>query len=871
MLKASEDDKGGLPEKWAARLDRLIEPRVIGPIVGAAMVIVAIVVLHEVSGHLHLDDIETAIAQTSVKAIAAAIAFTAVSFTAMSLYDVLAIARVAPGRVPKPLAAFAGLVGYGFSQAIGFHVFVGGPIRYRIYQSAGLDAADVGRVVGISTITFVAGLAGIVGICLLFDPVGIPALNTISPAAGRLLGLLILAVIAGSIAWLGRGNRELRILGWRFPLPGARNALAQLVVGIVDVGAAGAALYVLLPPDLAPGFAVFSLIFVSAIIAGVISHAPGGLGVLEATVLIGLGAGTRADAVASLVVFRLIYYILPLALAATALAVFEVRRARGPVAAVTGITRAVTRRVVPPVAATAVFLGGLVLLLSGNLPALDERTDVLSDILPLPFAEASHLLASVIGLVLVVIARGLYRRVALARIAAVTLLLLGAAFSLLKGLDWEEAVILTVIAGLLTLYRKAFYRRGDWRAFRPNPTWLGLIVIVLASFTMVGLLAYRNVEYQSHLWWEFAWDGDAPRFLRATLALLIVAAGIAVDALINRPAQPRITGKIPVPAQVRRLLAACPGTQPCVALLGDKLFLLSTSERAFLMYAVQGRSWITMGDPVGDPDSCRALVWRFAEAADRAGARAVFYAVQPEALANYIDLGLAILKIGEIARVDLKTFTLDGKSRKDFRYAYNRAGAEGITFSVLPREEVPGALPELRAVSDDWLKHKGGREKGFSLGNFDDGYMSEFDCALLKKGEEIVAFANIWRSGDGEEISVDLMRYRSGVSKALMDALFVHLMFYGREQGYRWFNLGAAPLAGLADHPLASTWSRVGTFIYRRGEEFYNFEGLRAFKQKFDPVWTPQYIACPGGLAMPQVLLDVTSLISGNPIGIIRK
>ena len=115
------------------------------------------------------------------------------------------------------------------------------------------------------------------------------------------------------------------------------------------------------------------------------------------------------------------------------------------------------------------------------------------------------------------------------------------------------------------------------------------------------------------------------------------------------------------------------------------------------------------------------------------------------------------------------------------------------------------------------------------------------------------------------------MRYRPGVSQVLMDALFARILLYGKAENYRWFNLGAAPLAGLADHPLASTWNRLGAFIYRRGEEFYNFEGLRAFKQKFDPVWTPQYMACPTGLRCRKCCLTSTNLISGNPIRILRK
>lgn len=849
---------------------RVFEPRVLGPIIGAVAIAAAFVVIHEASGKLHLHQIGRAIASATFADIAPALAFTAISFIAMSFYDVLAVRRAAPGRVPTSLAIFAGLVGYGISNAVGFHVFVGGPVRYRIYQVAGLDAADVGRIVGISFLTFSAGIVGTVGLALLFDPVGLPALNALSPAADRMLGAAILLALAAGIAWLARRSRQLSILGWRFPLPSAPSALAQLAIGAIDIGAAAAALYCLLPTDVVPGFTVFVLIFVAAIVATVVSHAPGGLGVLEATVVLGLGVGARPDVVAALVIFRAIYYLLPLALAALGLLAFEAWRARSAVSAVAGTTFLVTRRVVPPLMATLVFFGGIVLLVSGNVPSLDARAGFLSRVLPLPFAEASHLLASLSGLLLVILARGLYKRIALARIAAIVVLLAGAAFSFLKGLDWEEAAILSLMAGILALYGNAFYRRGDWRAFRPNPTWIALMAIVLMCATLVGLFAYRHVEYQSDLWWEFSWDGDAQRFLRATLALAIVAAGIAVDALINKPGQP-VTARQATPEAVRRILKTSSGTQPFVALLGDKSFMISDCGKAFLMYAVSGRSWITMGDPVGDPQAGRGLIWRFAEVADRAGARPVFYAIQPEFLTAYLDMNLAILKIGEVARVALPDFSLAGAARANLRHADNRAAREGITFSVVPRAEVPAVMPQLRAVSDAWLDGKHSREKGFSIGYFDAAYLNEFDCAVLKKDGEIVAFANLWRSGDRDELSIDLMRYRPGVSKVLMEALFARLLLYGRAEGYRWFNLGAAPLSGLSDHPLASTWNRVGTFIYKRGEEFYNFDGLRAFKQKFEPVWTPQYLACRGGLALPQALLDVTSLISGSPIGIFKR
>ncbi|OWJ75215.1 MULTISPECIES: bifunctional lysylphosphatidylglycerol flippase/synthetase MprF [Haematobacter] len=851
---------------------RLLEPRVAGPLIGAVIAVIATVVIYKISDELRLDDIKAAITGTPRIALAEALGFTVLSFCALGLYDVLASRRVAPDRVPVRLAAFAGAVAYAISNAIGFHVVVGSSIRYRIYQAAGLDASDVGRIVGISFLSFTAGIGAVIGLALLLDPDGIPFLQIVSPMADRVIGGVIVAAILAALLWLSRNPREVMLFNWRLPLPSARNATAQILVAAADIAAAAAALYVLLPGDVTQGYAMFLILFVVALVIGTVSHAPGGLGVFEATVLLGLGAGNRPDVVAALVLFRVIYYFLPLAIAGIAFLGFEGYRARHAVRAVAGRVSPVVQRIVPPLAGTATLVGGCILLLSGNVPALADRVGLLSGLIPLPFAEASHLMASVAGLFLIVISRGLFRRIARARLLALCLLCAGAVFSLAKGLDWEEASGLLAAALLLAMFPGAFYRRGRMRSFRLTPTWLALLIVIIAFFTLIGLLAYRHVDYENNLWWSFDWDGDASRFLRATLALVIITGALTIDSWLNRPTGRQVSGPVEIPDAVRRILKTTSATQPNVALLGDKSFMVSADETAFLMYGEQGNSWIALGDPVGDAEAGRRLIWRFAEAADRNGMRAIHYSVTPEWLAVYLELGLALLKTGEVARVDLHSFSLEGPSRQDFRYADKRATREGLEFSVIPAAEVPAALEDLRGVSDAWLETKHGAEKGFSLGRFDDDYIKEFDIAVLRKEGAIVAFANLWRSGDNlNELSIDLMRYRPGVSKVIMDALFARLLLYGKAEGYRWFNLGAAPLAGLADHPLASTWNRLGTFIYRRGDEFYNFEGLRAFKQKFGPVWTSQYLACPGGFAMPQALMDVTALISGNPIRVLKR
>ncbi len=308
-----------------------------------------------------------------------------------------------------------------------------------------------------------------------------------------------------------------------------------------------------------------------------------------------------------------------------------------------------------------------------------------------------------------------------------------------------------------------------------------------------------------------------------------------------------------------------------LALLGDKSLLFSETGAAFLMYGVEGRSWISMGDPVGDDAEKQDLIWKFRELCDMHAGWTVFYEVQRRNLHLYLDLGLTLMKIGEEARVNLETFALEDKSCKWMRKTQRYVENQGCTFEIVSVESVPAILPELRAISDSWLNDKKTREKSFSLGFFAEDYVRRFPIAVVRKGGTIAAFANIWTTGAKEELSVDLMRQVEGATNGVMDYMFVNIILWGREQGYRWFNLGMAPLSGLENRHLGPLWHRVGALAYRFGENFYNFQGLRQYKEKFDPTWEPTYLASPGGLALPRILTNLSALISGGLRGVVTK
>ena len=282
------------------------------------------------------------------------------------------------------------------------------------------------------------------------------------------------------------------------------------------------------------------------------------------------------------------------------------------------------------------------------------------------------------------------------------------------------------------------------------------------------------------------------------------------------------------------------------------------------MYQIAGHSWIALGDPVGSKQGAEELVWRLREISDHHGGQTVFYQVGPERLALYVDLGLAALKIGEEARVPLEEFSLEGAERAELRQSHRRAQRDGASFEVVPPEGIEPLLPALQRISSAWLASKSTGEKRFSMGAFSAQYLRQFPLAVVRRAGAPAAFTNLWTTGTRAELSVDLMRFGPEAPRSAMDYLFVELMLWGRAAGYRSFNLGMAPLSGLEAHPLAPAWHRVGNFIFRHGEHFYNFEGLRRYKAKFAPSWEPRYLVARGGIALPRVLVDVSVLIAGG-------
>jgi phosphatidylglycerol lysyltransferase len=750
-------------------------------------------------------------------------------------------------------------------------VLSGGAVRFRLYSAAGLSATEITTQIGMVGLTFGLGVGFVIGLVMALAPPEAAELLNLPEEFVRLTGLWLLAALLAYGVW-GMVRREpLRLRGWQLAVPGPMTTLLQLLFAVVDIACAAAVLYTLLPTEVAVSYPHLLSVYALAVVAGIVSHVPAGLGVFESALLLALPAAPRDALLGAVLAYRALYYLLPLGLAALLAAAQELRLQRGPIGR--GLVRVgdLVGRISPQLLAVLAFVAGAVLVFSGATPALTERLELLDGFLPLALLELSHMVGSLAGLGLMLLAHGLYRRVSAAYHLAFWLLLVAIVASLGKGLDYEEAIIAALTLAALHAGKGAFYRRASLLTQSMTPGWIALVVMAVAGSLWLGLFAYRHVDYAHELWWQFALESGAPRFLRATLLLVLAGTGYAILRLLQAPPpEPQLPGE----AELERAAAIVhqsPHSDAALALVGDKRLLFSTAGNGFVMYQVRGRSWIAMGDPIGAEATREALAWQFRELCDRQGGRCIFYGVDTENLPLYVDMGLALLKLGEEAIVPLEGFTLQGGSRAELRQTHRRAQRDGATFEVIEPARVVALMPQLRAISDQWLQTRHTREKGFALGRFQPKYLAQCHCALVRVKGELVAFANLWTSDGHSELSIDLMRHVAGAPRGTMDYLFAELFLWGAAQGFRVFNLGMAPLSGLEVHPLAPLWHRLGTLVFRHGEHFYNFEGLRAYKQKFHPQWRPKYLAAPRGLGLPSVLLDVAALISGGLKGLVAR
>ncbi|HTQ98613.1 MAG TPA: bifunctional lysylphosphatidylglycerol flippase/synthetase MprF, partial [Candidatus Acidoferrum sp.] len=651
----------------------------------------------------------------------------------------------------------------------------------------------------------------------------------------------------------------------RIRLPSPKQGLGFLAAGALDMGLSALVLWLLLPAG-SIAYGPFAAIYTFAIAMGLVSQIPGGVGVFEAIILSAIGGKIDSASIAgALVLYRLTYYVLPLLVATGLVVWYEL---------LNNLLKPLHRVFIglaPNLLGMTAMLVGALLVFSGATPTTPEAEQTLQTGVPLFLVEASHFLGSIAGLALLLVTRGLVHRQNGAWLIAFISALIGALLALPKGVAVLELNISLLLCVYLWMSRHLFTRHsmlmngtlsGHW--------WLYLIAILSCSLWLL-FFAYQDVDYSDQLWWEFAFDAHAPRSLRSMLAVILLTMVIGIWQLLR---EPDVAEQPPDADAIARAVGIAMAQDNPDALLvgmGDKSLLFSENGSAFIQYRKAGRSWIALFDPVGPAEEHADLILDFVDRAESHGGRVAFYEVRPHSLPLYLDAGMKTWKVGECAIIDLPNFDLEGPERYKLRQALKRGERDGLEFRIISPQDLDALFPKLQRVSDDWLDAHNVREKTFSLGHFDRDYISRQPVAVVTLDGAVQAFATLQATGGKHEISLDLMRYVSAAPKSCMDFLFCKLLLTFKDQGYQRLSLGMAPMSGMPQHRLANRWHRLAQFIYTHGERFYNFQGLRAFKQKFNPEWEARYLVTTPGYLPIVALKDIAVLVSGGFKGVISK
>jgi phosphatidylglycerol lysyltransferase len=835
--------------------------RLLRPLIILAVFLGAVWLLYRELRGCSLREIRQSLGQIPVEHLWMSLLLTAGNYLLLIGYDFLAV-RALGRSLSLPRTSLVSFAGFVISYNIG--ALLGGTsVRYRLYSAWGFSALEIVRLVFMLAVTFWLGLCALAGVVFLVQPFPIPGhlhmpFQTVQPVGWILLGITAVYLLAVALR-----TEPIRFRGMEIQLPSFRMTTAQMAVSAADLIVAAGCLYVLLPANEPLGFWQFLGVYLFGWVAVVFSHVPGGVGVFEAVMLtLAAPEGGKEAMAASLLAFRAIYYLLPLLAAALLFGAYEIALRKTAMRRMWGGLARWLGTVAPTLLSIGTLLAGAVLLLSTAVPIPPRRLRTLEQTVPLLVTELSHLVSGLLAAALLILSSGVYRRLNSAYWMTIAALTAGMILAVPKGLVFEEAILLGVILAALVGCRDEFYRQGTLVHEPAAPGWISAVVFAVGCAMLLGAFAHKHVEYTPDAWWTIAQRGDASRFLRAMAGAMIVLFVFVVRKWIS-PAEPGPAAPDDSDlAAAGAVVAREPRPWANLAFLGDKFFLFNEARTAFVMYAVHGRSWVAMGDPVGPAECARELVWQFRALCERFGGRPVVYQASPECSPIYLDQGLTLLKIGEEAHVKLADFSLQTGSRTGLLSPYLNCQSESCDCSVVMPDEVDLKWPQLQTVSDAWLTEHSATEKSFAVGAFEESYVERSTCLVVRHKARLVALANLWPGAGREECAVDLIRHLPDAPAGILEYLIIESILWAKNEGYRWFSLGLAPAADVEDRPLAPLWTRAMGMVFPHGDHFHSCAELRAFKQRFDPVWLPRYLASPGGLTLPRVLSDVTSLIA---------
>ncbi len=529
------------------------------------------------------------------------------------------------------------------------------------------------------------------------------------------------------------------------------------------------------------------------------------------------------------------------------------------------------------IAVLTAVMGGINFL-SGIMPSMQYRLRLLEQYLPFSVTRGGHLTSALAGFALFLLSVSLWRRKQVGWLLTIIILIISVFVHLFKGLDYEEATLAALLAGLLIYLRPYFHARSDAPSMQQG---LQVLVAALLFTLLYGVIGFyfldRHFRVSFGLWSairqtivmfvQFYDPGLQPitgfgRYFADSIYAVGAATLGYASVMLLRP----VLNRRPMSEEERQRaweIVRAHGQTALAryAVLDDKKFYFGANE-TLVSYVVENRVALVLGDPIGISGNFSSTISSFKSFCASNDWLIAFYQVVPNHLNEYKSAGFDYLLLGQEAIVDVSTFTLEGSENKTLRNGYNKLIRNGYHYDVVQPPFSPRMLQELNTISNEWLSSRGASEMKFSLGWFDESYLNTCPVLLVRDREGFIeAFANIVTEFQNNGVAVDLMRHRAHVESGLMDFLFVSLFMWAKEQKFAAFNLGLSALSGVGELSEDPLIERALHYIYQNVNRIYHFRGLHTFKDKFHPTWSPRYLVYPGAANLPAVSI---SLLNAN-------
>ncbi|MEH7093279.1 bifunctional lysylphosphatidylglycerol flippase/synthetase MprF [Neobacillus vireti] len=821
------------------------------------LLIFAIIEMKKFTGNINTHLLKSEIHHLNIWLLLLIFVVTFAAVLPMVLYDVILV-RILKTEVSKRELVEQSFIANSFSNLIGFGGLIGAMLRTYFFHKLEGDKRKLLGVIATVSLFYLTGisfLSWIITINYRKFPLFVDTKWLYFAVLGVSLYLPVFIVI--HMVKSGKDSQYKLTL---------KDTVGLVIVSVIEWFAVFTAIFVL-TKILGIQISLLDLfpIYIVAACAGIISMIPGGLGSFDLVFLWGMQDLHIPDekVLILLLFYRIGYYFIPFLISL----VFFVRLYwqrwnqlwnNLPKAIVQGLSHVILTMLV--------FLSGLILLLSASVPGIMSRLRIAQELLSFPIINVSHQLSVAAGFLLLGLSRGIEYSVKRTYDLTMLALILAALFSIFKGIDYEEAAFLIIVALLLRMSKGQFYRESYVLTWGKTIFDVTIVLIVTSMYIVIGYFNLPNAKITiPKKFIPYVIVDYRDLFSSAIIGLIIALSILFIGYLISLPKKWNLERSIDHEQEIINHLSAYPGkVLSHLIFLHDKFIFWNSKRNVLISFQKYADKLIILGDPVGEKHDFSGAIEEFQEVADLHGYTPVFYQVSDDMLPYLHGHGFAFFKLGEEAFVDLKTFSLKGNKMKGLRTLKNKFNGEKYYFEMLYPPYSNTLLDKLKEISDEWLS--GRKEKGFSLGFYNEDYLNRAPIAIVKDEEDhILGFMSImYVYDDYKTVSVDLMRVKQCAPEGIIDFFFLSVIDWAIQKGYQRFNMGMAPLSNVGLSKFSFLSEKIAAQIFLHGHFIYHFQGLRKFNEKYTDIWEPKYLAFRRKSSLPFIMAQIALLISKN-------